>query len=217
LQVIKRQIELITLHTKRKPPPIELDTASITKIKKKRTKPNTKKHTKQKRRTLANFATPKRKHSPQWLRMSLRIKNTNTKDIKCSNHAKPLLQQSINNTINNTVISLQLNATPKTDANPSTHATSSPTCPITLNDYRPRSNIDDTKDHPNQCTWMHFNFAAVPQKWLCTTTAKDIAPPPYANLMCLPPTPDSTPLRKPTERYPTTWFTTVDLREEVVT
>jgi hypothetical protein len=90
LQVIKQRIELITLHTKRKPPPIELNTATITKTKKKRTKPNTKKHTKQERRTLANFATPKQKHSPQWLCMSLRIKNTNTKNIECNNHAEPL-------------------------------------------------------------------------------------------------------------------------------
>jgi hypothetical protein len=44
--VIKRQIELIVLHNKRKPPPIEQNTTTITKTKKKGTKPNTKKHTK---------------------------------------------------------------------------------------------------------------------------------------------------------------------------
>ncbi len=95
LQVIQQWIELITSHTKRKPPPVKLNTAPITKTKKKRTKPNTKKHTKQEKRTLANFATPKRKHSPQWLRMSLRIKNTNTKNIECNNHAKPLSRRSM--------------------------------------------------------------------------------------------------------------------------
>ncbi len=88
-------------HTKRKPPPIELHTTTINKRKNKRTKPNTKKHTKQKRRTLAKFAIPKRKHSPQWLRMSLRIKNISTKNFECNNHAKPSLQQSVNTTSNN--------------------------------------------------------------------------------------------------------------------
>ncbi len=209
--MIEWQIQLITLHTKIKPPPIELDTAAITKTKKKRTKTNTKEHTNQKRRTLANFATPKWKYSPQWLPMFLRIKNTNKQNQECNNHAKPLSWRSTNITISNTVKPLQPNATPKTNANPSTHETSPPTHPILLNGYTPGSNINDTKDHPNQCRWMHFNFAAVPQKWLRPTAAKDIVPPLYANLMCLPPTPDSTALCNPTERYPTTWFIAGDL------
>ncbi len=81
LQVIKQRIELIALHTKRKPPPIKLNTTTITKTKKKGTKPNTKKHTKHERRTITNFANPKRKHSPHWLRLSLKIINTITKNI----------------------------------------------------------------------------------------------------------------------------------------
>jgi hypothetical protein len=152
------------LHTKTRPPPIELDTATITKAKKKRTKPNTKEHTNQKRRTLANFATPKRKYSPQWLCMFLRIKNTNTKNKECNNHAKPLSRRSINITIHNTVKPLQPNATPKTNANPSTHTTNPPTHPILLNDYPLGSIIDDAEDNPNRCAWTHFDFAAVPQK-----------------------------------------------------
>jgi hypothetical protein len=210
-QVIKRQIELITLHTKTKPPPIQRDISTITKVKKKRTKPNTKEHTNQKRRTQANFATPKRKHSPQWLHILLRIKNTNAKIIERSNHTEPLSQRSINVTINNTVKPLQPNANPKTYANTSKHATSPPTRPIPLNYYPPGSNMDDAEDHPNQCALTHINLAAVSQKWLHPTTAKDIAPPSHTNLMCLPPTPGSTPLCKPTKRCPTTWFTMVDL------
>ena len=209
-QVIKRQIKLITLHTKRKPPPIELHTATINKRKNKRTKPNTKKHTKQKRRTLANFAIPKRKHSPQWMCMSLRIKNISTKNFECNNHAKPSLQQSVNTTSNNIPNTLQPYATPKTNANPSTHATS-PKNPILLDEYHPGGNINDAEDHPNRCTWTHFDLAAMPQKWLRPTTIKDIAPPPYACIMCTPPAPDFTPLREPTERHPTTWFTMMDL------
>jgi hypothetical protein len=40
---------------------------------------------------------------------------------------------------------------------------------------------------------------------------KDIAPPLYTNHMCLPPTPNPALLCRPTKRYPTAWFTTVDL------
>jgi hypothetical protein len=166
------------LHTKTKPPPIGLDTATITKAKKKRTKPKTKEHTNQKRRAQANFTTPKRKHSPQLLCILLRIKNANAKITERNNHAKPLLQWSINVTINNTVKPLQPNANPKTYANTSTHTTSPPTHPIPLSDHPPGSNINDAKDHPNQCAWTHINLAAVPQKWLRPMTAKDIAPPP---------------------------------------
>jgi hypothetical protein len=201
LQVIKQRIKLITSHTKRKPPPIKLHTATINKRKNKRTKSNTKKHTKQKRRTLANFAIPKQKHSPQWLRMSLRIKNLSTKNFECNNHAKPSLQQSVNTTSNNIPNTLQPYATPKTNANPSTHATS-PKNPITLDEYHPGGNIDDAKNHPNRCTWTHFDLAAVPQKWLRPTTIKDIAPPPYVCIMCTPPAPDFTPPTQTNQETP---------------
>jgi hypothetical protein len=111
------------------------------------------------------------------MHMSLRIENISTKNFDCNNHAKPSLQQLVNTTsINNIPNTLQPNATPKTNANLSTHVTS-PKKPIPLDEYHHGGNIDDAKDHPNQCTWTHFDLAAVPQKWLHPTTIKYIAPP----------------------------------------
>ncbi len=46
------------------------------------------------------------------------------------------------------------------------HTPSPPTRPILPDDSPAGSNINDAKDHLNQCTWTHFNFAAKPQKWL---------------------------------------------------
>ncbi len=74
--------------------PIALNTTTI-KMKTKRIKPNIKKHTNQKRktskRTLANFATLKQKHSPQWLHMLQKNLNLDSTSVKHNNHAKPLL------------------------------------------------------------------------------------------------------------------------------
>ncbi len=80
-----------------------------------------------------------------------------------------------------------------------------------MNPPPPRCNINNAKDHLNQCAWTQFIFTAEPQKWLRPTAVKSIPPLP------LPPTPNPTSLHKPTEGYPTTWFTVADLELKYLT
>ncbi len=153
MQIVKQCIQFIASNTKAVPSQIKLNSTTIA-TKKKRNKPSTKQHTKQERNmtkgTQANFTTPKQKHSPEWLHMLQKVLNLHTTNKEHNNHAESLSRRLINNPINNDIIKpQQRNATHKINADPSTHATSPPTRPISSNDLHPGSNTANAEDQSN--------------------------------------------------------------------